>query len=173
MKLNLGCGIYPLEGYVNIDYVQLPGVDKVADLTKPLDIEDNTVDEVYMSHLFEHIHNNLDLLSECYRVCKPGARIRIIVPHCASANAFADPTHYHWFNTKYFITFTEEARVESHIFKSTARWRLKLIKNEIRMGWWWLKPIELLANRFKGFYESHLMYVFQPSDIYVEYEVIK
>jgi predicted SAM-dependent methyltransferase len=173
LKINLGCGIYPLKGYINIDYVKYPGVDFVADLTKGIPSAPDTVDEIYMSHVFEHIPDNLSLLAECYRVCKNGARVKIIVPHCASANAFADPTHYHWFNTKYFICFTQEKRVESHIFAKTARWKFKLIKNQIRMGWWWMFPMQIFANLFKGFYESHLMYIFQPSDIYVEFEVVK
>ena len=34
VKLNLGCGRFPLPGYVNVDCVKLQGVDMVHDLNK-------------------------------------------------------------------------------------------------------------------------------------------
>ena len=33
-RLNLGCGKGPLDGWINLDVVRLPGVDVVADLER-------------------------------------------------------------------------------------------------------------------------------------------
>jgi hypothetical protein len=37
MKLNLGCGRDIKQGFVNLDYMPLPGVDVVADLERCAD----------------------------------------------------------------------------------------------------------------------------------------
>ncbi len=55
-KLNLGCGKVSKEGYWNVDIKKLDGVDEAVDLfTFPWPWPDNTFDEVYASHLVEHI----------------------------------------------------------------------------------------------------------------------
>lgn len=56
MKLNLGCGRHPREGWVNIDRSDIPEVDRRMDLFRyPWNIPDDSVEEVYCSHIIEHI----------------------------------------------------------------------------------------------------------------------
>ncbi len=59
MKLNLACGFMYLEGYINIDdFSQYGGrmrADKMEDV-KTLEWEDNTVDEILVSHFAMYIH---------------------------------------------------------------------------------------------------------------------
>lgn len=52
------------------------------DLTKRFKYADSTVDYIYSSHTFEHLTYNeaAFVLAECFRVMKPGAVIRVIVP---------------------------------------------------------------------------------------------
>lgn len=52
------------------------------DLTKRFKYKDNTADYIYSSHTLEHFtyEEAAFVLSECFRVMKPGAVIRIIVP---------------------------------------------------------------------------------------------
>lgn len=97
LKLNLGCGRWPIAGCVNVDVVALPGVDVVADLercaTQPLPFDDDSVDEFFMSHVIEHISNALPLMQELWRLAQPGATMTIRCPHGASDDACEDPTH--------------------------------------------------------------------------------
>ncbi|QLH74996.1 MAG: methyltransferase domain-containing protein [Methanomassiliicoccales archaeon] len=81
LKLNLGCGTSPIDGYVNIDHMPGPRVDLVHDITQGLPYEDATVDEIYISHTLEHITEWEHLMPEFHRVLKSGGRLRIIVPH--------------------------------------------------------------------------------------------
>ena len=57
-------------------------IDYGMDLRFPFKIESNSIDGIFSEHTFEHLsHLELDAaLSECYRILKAEAKIRIIVP---------------------------------------------------------------------------------------------
>ncbi len=96
IKLDIGCGKKKKEGFIGIDCIAFPGVDhvlNVADERWPFD--DNSVDEVYASHIIEHLtaRERVAFVNELYRVLKPGAKCTLIAPHWASCRAYGDPTH--------------------------------------------------------------------------------
>ena len=97
LRLNVGCGRDIQQGWVNIDLAALPGVDIVFDLEAcghtQLPIEDNSVAEIRLSHVIEHIDNALPLMEELYRVAADGCVCTIRVPHGSSDDAWTDPTH--------------------------------------------------------------------------------
>lgn len=97
LKLHLGCGKHPLEGWVNLDQIALEGVDVVFDLNdcknKPLPFEDNSVDYIFASHVLEHIQDTLSLMEELYRVTKPGGEAVFRMPYGSSDDAYENPTH--------------------------------------------------------------------------------
>ncbi len=97
VKLNVGCGRNAMEGWVNLDRVELPGVNIVADIDRcaeePLPLEDDYVDEFLLSHVIEHLRNPLPLFQELHRIAKPNALAAIRVPYGSSDDAFEDPTH--------------------------------------------------------------------------------
>ena len=98
MKLNLGCGSKIYDGYINVDKFDLYNVDIQHDLEKfPYPFEDNSVEEIILSHVLEHIGQDPDIfikiLKEFYRVCKNQALIKIAVPHPRHDHFLSDPTH--------------------------------------------------------------------------------
>ena len=97
VKLNVGCGRNAMEGWVNLDRVELPGVNIVADIDRcaeePLPLEGDYVDEFLLSHVIEHLRNPLPLMQELHRIAKPNALAAIRVPYGSSDDAFEDPTH--------------------------------------------------------------------------------
>ncbi|WP_146056753.1 class I SAM-dependent methyltransferase [Chromobacterium alticapitis] len=98
LKLNLGCGHDQRPGFVNVDSQAACQPDQVVDLECfPWPWADNSVDEVVMSHVLEHLGASADIylgiIKELYRVCAPDARVTITVPHPRSDNYLADPTH--------------------------------------------------------------------------------
>ena len=98
MKLNLGSGSKILKGYVNVDKFQYYKPDVVHDLEKfPYPFKDNSVDEILLSHVLEHIGQNPDvfnnIIKELYRVCKNNSIIDIRVPHPRHDDFISDPTH--------------------------------------------------------------------------------
>lgn len=86
MKLNLGCGPYLLEDFVNIDIRDLEGVDVIADVTK-LPLPDASADFIYGGHILEHIEDWEKALEEWKRVLKPGGKIMIVIPDVPKAIA--------------------------------------------------------------------------------------
>lgn len=98
MKLNLGSGQNPREGYLNVDKFPQGNPDIVMDLeATPWTFDDNSVDEILLNHVLEHLGATVDtffgIIKEMYRVCKNGATIQINVPHPKHDNFINDPTH--------------------------------------------------------------------------------
>jgi SAM-dependent methyltransferase len=95
VKLNLGCGRDVRVGWVNVDSRPGPGVDWVVDLDHDpvFPVVDDSVTEVYASHIIEHLHHPLPLMQELWRVAEPGARAVFRAPYGSSDEADEDPTH--------------------------------------------------------------------------------
>lgn len=97
MKINLGCGLKRLPGYVNIDDDPTIEVDcrvNLDDVNIKLPFDDNTVEEILAHHILEHIGDGfIPLMKELYRVAKDGCVLDIIVPHHFHEVFYGDPTH--------------------------------------------------------------------------------
>jgi SAM-dependent methyltransferase len=111
VRLNLGCGRSPLPGWINVDCVPLPGVDLVHDLDACAELlfpyQDNSVDEIFMSHTIEHLRNTLPLMQELHRVAKPDALCTIRCPYGSSDDAWEDPTHVRPYFIRSFGFFSQ------------------------------------------------------------------
>jgi len=98
MRLNLGCGFNKSTGYVNVDSSDHCAPDIVRDLEQtPWPWADSSVDEIVMRHVLEHLGATTEVyfsvLREMYRVCRPDARITIVVPHPRHDDFLHDATH--------------------------------------------------------------------------------
>jgi predicted SAM-dependent methyltransferase len=83
MKLNLGCGTNNKgEGWTNIDLYS-PLAHIRHDLTNPLPFADETVDQIFSSHLIEHFtREEWELVRKDWlRVLKPGGTLEIHCPN--------------------------------------------------------------------------------------------
>jgi predicted SAM-dependent methyltransferase len=91
LRLHVGAGRARLEGWVNLDIQDLPGVDVVADATRGLGFSD--VEAIYAEHFLEHLPVDLaiDFLVECRRCLAPRGRLRLSTPNLA----WVWLTHYH------------------------------------------------------------------------------
>jgi predicted SAM-dependent methyltransferase len=82
LRVNLGCGHIALEGYVNVDMRELPGVDVVASVDR-LPFEPASVAEVFSAHVLEHFpleQLRRQLLPYWVGLLRPGGVFRAIVP---------------------------------------------------------------------------------------------
>ena len=82
IRLNLGCGHIPLEGYLNVDRRSLPSVDIVAEVDD-LPFGSGEVEEIFSAHLVEHFPQEQlrrSLLKYWLNILKPGGRFRAVVP---------------------------------------------------------------------------------------------
>ncbi|MEM7480458.1 MAG: methyltransferase domain-containing protein [Acidobacteriota bacterium] len=81
VKLHIGSGKHRLEGWVNVDIQDIPGVDVVADVTDGLDFKH--VQAVYAEHFLEHLEigDAIDFLLECRRVLSDDGWLRLSTPN--------------------------------------------------------------------------------------------
>lgn len=87
-RLNLGAGPKKNDRYTSVDALEWDGkTDIIHDLTVyPYPFDRGSVEEIVMIEVLEHIsfRDTHKVLKECYRIMKPGAKLHIQVPDCAS-----------------------------------------------------------------------------------------
>ncbi len=139
LKLDLGCGLRPKEGFDGVD-IASPAAKYRVDLTKfPWPWPTASADEIYSSHFVEHLDARLvvpsdisltgnaeederrrimyigqDLLlaffDECYRILKPEGSMLCIFPCARSDGAFQDPTHRRFLNQNTMAYLSKKGR---------------------------------------------------------------
>lgn len=80
-KLHIGCGTNYLEGWFNTDLY--PNKRRAGlNATRWFPYPDASFDYVFSEHMIEHVpyHRGYVMLSEAFRVLKPGGTLRIVTP---------------------------------------------------------------------------------------------
>jgi hypothetical protein len=151
IRLNLGVGRRPREGYYGLDWIEMPGVDVVADLNEPLgQLPDSSVSAVYSHHTFEHVVNFLPLLKEIHRVVVPNGQVEVVVPHFSNPYGFSDPTHVRFFGLYSFYYFADEAdqpRRKVPAFYLPERFAVDGVSVTLLPTLLLIKPLRRLATR--------------------------
>lgn len=79
MKLNIGSGMMQVAGWESYDIDPSLHPDHIGDC-EALPFEDDSIEEIYASHVLEHVPYDSPALSEWYRVLIPGGVCTVIVP---------------------------------------------------------------------------------------------
>ncbi|MCK5608578.1 class I SAM-dependent methyltransferase [Candidatus Pacearchaeota archaeon] len=174
-KLNLGCGEDIKRNYVNLDFVKQQGVDIVCDLSKfPWPFRDNEFDEVYASHVMEHVLDFEKTLLELKRICKKGALIRIMVPHFSCGVTYRDPTHKTFFS---YFTFDYYQKENKNYEKFSKLQFLKIKRRKLnftRLAFPKLNYIfNPVINLNQEIYERFFCWMLPCSEVIFEMEVVK
>jgi predicted SAM-dependent methyltransferase len=109
VKLNVGCGVKKLEGYVNLDKRASVEPDVTWDIENvPWGCAHEECEEILMSHVVEHIKpwSIFDVIDEAWRVLQPNGRLKIITPTAGTYHWYIDPTHvcpWNEFTVNYFL----------------------------------------------------------------------
>lgn len=84
-KLNIGGGRKNLEGFVNVDFMAYPGVERAvrANILDLAFIPDSVIAHVHTNHVLEHLHEPdiVHQLREYRRIMKPGAILTLRCPN--------------------------------------------------------------------------------------------
>lgn len=94
LKLDLGAGESKKEGFLSVDLYAK--ADFKVDLMKvPWPWRDESVEEVFSSHFFEHVPGpqRIPFMDELWRILVIGGKATIITPYFSSRRAVQDPTH--------------------------------------------------------------------------------
>ncbi len=167
--LNLGCGRKHHPDAVNLDVTPDTGPDVVHDLNVfPWPFEDGQFDEVLAYDVIEHLDNVVRVMEEIHRICRPGAVVRITLPHFSSANAYTDPTHRHSFGAFSFNYFTGEHEFSFYTRVRFASRERKIIFARSLVN----RVVQRVANRAPAAYEQRWSWVFPAWFLYFELEVV-
>jgi ubiquinone/menaquinone biosynthesis C-methylase UbiE len=120
LKINVGCGLKRIPGYLGIDQYRAPSVDLLASAAQ-LPFCNESVDAVAAHNVLEHVIDVVETVHEFHRVLKAGGELWIRVPH--GLDALYQPGHIHAFRKKSFHMFTEPATssLESGAFFAVER----------------------------------------------------
>lgn len=122
MKLNLGSGIYPADGYINVDIDPSVKPDVVRDIRRGLPFDSHTASEVRASHFLEHLAPDdfIFALTEVHRVLKYSGVFDIRVP----LGITDDPTHKTFFTEGSFNVFLDAG--SQFNYRNDMNWELVL-----------------------------------------------
>ena len=170
LKLNLGCGDDIRSGFKNVDLTSPSKRVMAYDLNQlPLPFGDDSVDYIHCEHMLSYLDEPADFLHDLHRICKSGARIKLIVNHFSLAMSYGELRKKrsgfsyftfgeHYWNDELFDKF----RVE------------KKYMNFTRINYTWLNKIfNPFINKFPVFYERMLCYMIPASEIIFDLEVTK
>jgi len=116
LKLDLGCGPHPREGFEGVDsrnfgqpwqcdlattpwrltrFATMKGQSEAYPVSGVEPLGDGSVEEVHCSHFLEHLTGpqRIHFVNELHRVLVPGGKCMVVTPHWASNRAYGDLTH--------------------------------------------------------------------------------
>jgi predicted SAM-dependent methyltransferase len=81
-KLQIGAGDSRLEGWLNTDIIEAPGLSYL-DATQPFPFPDHSFHFVFSEHVIEHLsfEEGRRMLNEIHRILVPGGKVRIATPN--------------------------------------------------------------------------------------------
>ena len=130
-KLNVGCGFRPFSGYLNLDYNTRCKPDVLRNLDEGLPFDDNKFEEIYTSHVIEHVKDVFFFIYEIWRVSKPGAKVKIICPNGHNLFSSIQPDHLRQISYDYFERWRPEHRSVQDELKQTRGAYFNIISKEI------------------------------------------
>lgn len=124
-RLNLGCGDFKKEGYINVDIHPHLEPDVIHDLNIfPYPFADNEFDLIEASHVLEHLGDIFGAMKELHRILKPDGRLIINVPHFS--RGFTHPEHKRGFDVTFPYYFNPSFKGGYiGVFFKPARMRLR------------------------------------------------
>lgn len=175
MKLNLGCGTIFEEGYINCDVSPDVNPDRIVDLEKKLPFADNSVEEIVLNHVLEHITNFIPLMHEIHRICEPDAIINIKVPFFSAWGHFNDPTHVRFF-TPFTFGYFEKVGCYSHEVNMKKQ-MFEVLYKYINFGMGRAKKLNFVLNPLinlnQQFYCRFLAWIIPSTELVFKLRVMK
>lgn len=136
MRLDLGGGLVPAPGHVNIDII--PEADFVWNLNKglpPRDIIPPPIEGIRCNHVIEHLDTIIPLMNDCYDRMEKGALFEISTPLAGTSQYWQDPTHKRGYVCDSFLYFAKDSPFEKEQKEYGITARFIIVQNFILDGW--------------------------------------
>ena len=155
-KLNLGCGIVQRKGYINVDKSPKVKPDMVVDAEKGLPFPDHYFDEIYSSHMLEHVRPESweFLLEEIARVAKDGCLLHLLLPY-DNIKTRTNTNHYRAFSWWSFLSYEYDMQDGRYNYFSSLK----------------LKRLSKFPNKFIRFF--FILFPWMLGTVEFKYEIMK
>lgn len=165
--LDLGCGKKKRLGAIGVDYSDRHNADVIHDLNVfPYPFDSNSIDQVYLDNVLEHLDKPMRVMEEVHRITKSGGGVKVIVPYFRSMWAFIDPTHQTFYTVDSFAYYDPRHIICQRYDYTSARFLVeKIIFNETLQDRWIKKLIIKFANKYPNRYETYLSHLHPLDDI--------
>lgn len=111
MKVNLGCGLAYMEGWVNVDQMHLVRADVYASIEDFIRERGDEFDEAYMGHVLEHMlpGDGFRVLRLLVEHCRPGTLVSAVVPDMSAVHdAYRSSEIDNWtYNYRYVHSYEQ------------------------------------------------------------------
>ncbi len=148
-RLNIGCGSDIIDGWVNLDLCNLPGVNVVHNLEElPLPFKDSEFDEILCRDILEHV-DYIPILQDLHRIMIKSGKLKIRVTHFTSSISYTYPTHKNYFTSRTFDFFIKGGDREYYFefaFNRMNLCRITLERSCLPGFWWMIYFIGLLER---------------------------
>ncbi|QTR46432.1 class I SAM-dependent methyltransferase [Thiothrix litoralis] len=165
--LDLGCGKKKRPGSIGVDYSDRHNADIIHDLNIfPYPFESNSIDQIYLDNVLEHLDQPMRVMEEIYRITKVGGKVKVIVPYFRSIWAFIDPTHKTFYTVDSFAYYDPRHIICQRYDYTPARFLVeKIVFNESLTNDLFKKIIIKIANKYPNRYETYLSHLYPLDDI--------
>jgi SAM-dependent methyltransferase len=179
--LELGCGPSPtIAGAITVDMLDIDGVDLVCDLDRGFPfLEDNSIDEIHSFHFLEHVKDLNFMMTEIYRVLKPGGKNSGAVPYFGNPYFYSDPTHQTTFGLYTFAYYSKIPYFKRKVpsFYNNINFQINKVELRFRSQFFIRRNIKRLAQKIfnasrymKELYEEQFCYMIPAYEIFFELE---
>lgn len=125
IRINLGSGAHPHEGFVSVDSNPAVMPDVLHDLSVyPWPFEDGSAEEIMCVHVLEHLvhQGNAEeffaFFRECWRILGHHGILKVVVPDAHSGQAYSDPWHKSsW--SKDIFAFISKSSIADNVARGT------------------------------------------------------
>lgn len=106
-KLNLGCGHYKKEGYINVDWLRSFHPDRCFDLSRfPYPYKNDFFQLIEADHVLEHLNEPFKVMKELHRILINGGKLLVCVPHFS--RGFTHSEHKAGFDVSFSYYFNPD-----------------------------------------------------------------
>lgn len=162
MKLNLGCGNKHEPGFINVDSYAAHKPQQVWDLNKvPYPWQNESIDNVKMRHVLEHVDDVIVTMNEVWRILKFGKRVHIEVPYVTHFQAIGHPQHKHFFHWGTFGWLDVASRGRPGLESYTDKY-FRIIQNRLVFDGD-LKKYEQMFNAYPTVYNGSMLAKLLPA----------
>ncbi|MBU0635521.1 class I SAM-dependent methyltransferase [Candidatus Micrarchaeota archaeon] len=125
--VDLACGQRKIPGAIGLDKDPVSHAQVIADATKKLPFDSNSLDMVFCLNFLEHTLDFDSVLSEIYRILKPKGILHVEVPYYNSFNHSQIPFH----RVQFCETTMENFYTKKGTFARYSKAKFKILETEL------------------------------------------